>query len=62
MVLGSNAQQLKSHAVCVMKDLLRKHSIHVAVMWPRFDEDGQISEEHLLGSIWKDKMPIERMS
>lgn len=29
----------------IMQDLLRKHSSHVAVIWPRFEEDGQVSEE-----------------
>lgn len=46
VVLGNNAQRLKSHAVCITQDLFRD-SIHVAMMWPRFDEDGQVSEEYL---------------
>lgn len=62
MVLESNAQRLKSHAVCIMQDLLGKHSIHEAVMWPRFDEDGRISEEHPLDGIWRERTPIMRMS
>ena len=59
VVLGSNAQRLKSHAVCIMQDLLRKQSIHVAVRWPRLDEDGQISEELPLGGTWREKDSYE---
>lgn len=29
--------------------------------WPRFDENGQISE-HPPGGIWRDKNPLMRMS
>lgn len=58
MVLASNAQWLKSQAVYNHARSAREDSIHVAVMWPRFDEDGQISEEHPLG----DKTPAMRMN
>jgi hypothetical protein len=45
-----------------MHNLLGENSIQVAVTWPRFDEDGQISEEYLLGGISRDKTPARRMS
>lgn len=61
MVLGSKAQRLQRHAVCMMGDPLREHSIHMVVMWPRSDEEGQISE-HPLGGIWREKTPVMRMS
>lgn len=56
--LGGNAQRCKQHAVRVMQDLLRTHSSHVAVMQPRFEEDGQVSEEPSLGGNGRDKAPV----
>lgn len=61
MVLDSKAQRLRSHAACFMQDRLGEHSLHMAVMQPRSDEDGQISE-HPLGGIFRDKTPVMRMS
>lgn len=28
----------------IIQDLLREDSIHMAVVWPRSDKDGQVSE------------------
>lgn len=43
VLLRSNAQRLKA-MLCITQDLLREDSIHMAVMWPRSDKDGQVLE------------------
>lgn len=54
-------QRFKHHAVCIMQDLHRKHRSHVAVTRPRFEEDGQVSEEPSLGDNERDKAPVTTM-
>lgn len=53
---------LRNHTVGIAVDLLREDTTLVTVVWPRFDDNGQISEKQPLGGISRDKTPAMRKS